>query len=81
MCGGDCDGVDAFGDEAVDVADDARLIEFAVGFAVCGDGGTAAEAEVFVAGGFDGLLLFGVDALDVGEGEEAAELVLVVDDE
>ncbi len=79
--GGDGNGIDAFIDELADMAEDAVAVEFAVRLAVGGNGGAAHQAEVAVAGGFDRLLGLLLDALDVAEGEEAAEAVLFVDDQ
>jgi len=79
--GGDGDGVDVFVDEVADMGDDFLAVEGAVGEADWSDGGAGDESEVGVAGGLPAGFRVGDDAVDVGEGDEAAEVVLVVDDE
>jgi hypothetical protein len=79
--GGDGDGVNGLVHELADVGDDLLAVEFAAGLADGGDGGADDEAELGVAGGFAAGLGLAGDALDVGDGDQAAEAVLVVDDE
>jgi len=81
MGGGYGNGVDTLVDQIADVPEDAVAVERTVLLAVGGDGGAADEAEMRVAGGLDRLLLLGLDSLDVGQGEESAQAVLVVDHE
>jgi hypothetical protein len=77
--GRDCDDINAFLYQLCNVVDDSVGIEGAVGFAVGRDGRSTAEAEVFVAGGFDRIV--GIPASmrsNIAEGEESAEAVIVV---
>ena len=64
-----------------DVSDDAVAVEFAGGRARGGDAGAAEEAEAVIARGLQLALPFLQDALDVADGEEAAELIVLIDDE
>jgi hypothetical protein len=79
--GGDGDDVNGLVHELADVGDDFVAVEFAAGLADGGDGGADDEAELGVARGFAAGLGLAGDALDVGDGDQAAEAILVVDDE
>ncbi len=79
--GGDGDDIDAAFHQGADVVDDTDVVELARRVAGGGDGGAADEAELGVAAGLERGGFFLGDALDVAEGEEAAEAVFVVDDQ
>lgn len=72
--GGYGEGVHPFADEVVDVGKKAVSIYGARGSAGGGDCGAANEAELGIARRLKIGLLLLVDALNIGEGEEAAEL-------
>lgn len=74
MSSGDGEGVHAFADEVVDVGKKAVSIYGARGSAGGGDCGAANEAELGIARRLKIGLLLLVDALNIGESEEAAEL-------
>jgi len=79
--GGDGDHVEAAFDEGPDMAGNAVAVEHAIGTAWGGDGGTAEESELGIAGGFDLSVSFEGDAFDVAEGEQTVKTVIAINDE
>jgi len=76
--GGDGDDVRAALDQSADVRHDAFAVEFAVVVARGGDGCAAEQPEVIVARRPELREFLGGDALDVAQGEQAVEFVVIV---
>ena len=79
--GRDGDGVNGLFRECADVGENSFAVEFTGRRAHRGNRGPGDEAEMLVAGGLAAALGFVGDALDVGDGDEAAEVVFGVNHE